>query len=65
MLLFEVDYSSDAVSVESLEVSHLDATIEQISRNLDNRAVVLATVLGALAGGLAGALVGALVGLAH
>ncbi len=58
MLLFEIDYSDDTTSVQSLEVSHFDATVEQISHNLDYRAVVMATVGGALAGGLAGALVG-------
>jgi len=58
VLIFESDYSDDIAVVSSLEMSHLDATIEQISRNLDNNAVVLATVLGALAGGLAGALIG-------
>ena len=46
--------------IESLEIGHLDATIEQISQSLDNRALLLATVVGALAGGLAGAVVGAL-----
>ena len=51
MALFLVDYSDDVATIESLEVSHLDATIEQISGNLDNRAVVMATVGGALAGG--------------
>ena len=58
MPLFAIDYSDDVAAVQSFEVSHFDATVEQISRNLDNRAVVMATVGGALAGGLAGALVG-------
>jgi hypothetical protein len=65
MPLFEIDYSDDVAMIESLEVGHLDATIEQISQSLDNRALLLATVVGALAGGLAGAVVGALVGLIH
>jgi hypothetical protein len=58
MALFAIDYPSDVGAIESLEVSHLDATIEQISGNLNNRAVAMATMFGALAGGLAGALVG-------
>jgi hypothetical protein len=58
MAIFEVDYSNDVAVIESLEVGHLNATIEQISRNLDNRALLFATVVGALAGALAGALVG-------
>jgi len=58
MAIFEIDYSDDVAVVESLEVGHLDATIEQVSRNLDNRALLFATVVGALAGALAGALVG-------
>ncbi len=58
LAIFVNDYSSDVATIESLEVGHLDATIEQISQSLDNRALLLATVLGALAGALAGALVG-------
>jgi hypothetical protein len=58
MAIFEADYSNDVAAIESLEVGHLDATIEQISGNLDNRALLMATVVGALAGALAGALVG-------
>lgn len=58
MAMFEVDYSNDVAMIESLEVGHLDATIEQVSQNLDNRALLMATVVGALAGALAGALVG-------
>ena len=58
LAIFVNDYSSDVATIESLEVGHLDATIEQISQSLDNRALLLATVLGALAGEKAGALVG-------
>ena len=57
-LLFEKDYRGDVEIIESLDFSHLDSSIEQVSSSLDNRAITIATIGGTLAGGLAGALIG-------
>jgi hypothetical protein len=56
--LFGSDYSSDITAIDTLDFSHVDSSIEQVSSSLDNRAVAIATIGGALAGGLASAIVG-------
>jgi hypothetical protein len=55
-VIFSRDYLKEKSKIESIDLGHFEATIDQVAARFDNRAVILATVGGALSGGLAGAL---------
>lgn len=57
-LLFARDDSPEAQTVESLNLTTIQAAVTHLSGGLDTRTIALATIVGAAAGGLMGSIIG-------